>query len=121
MGQISGPAISDHRGRILSTKTLDDMLHEVLREAYSENPTLFPISVDNEEKILSNYQSFRTLRRTSTTRAVEKNVSISDINIVNKWATKESVRGKQPKTSMHEHYTQFDLLIEPFLRYTKQM
>ena len=121
LGQTIGPAISDYRGRILSTKTLDDMLHEVLRQIYSENPTLFPLSIDNEEKIHSNYQSFRTLRRTSTTRAVEKNVSISDINVVNKWATKEAAFGKKPKSSMHEHYAQFDLLINPFLRYTREM
>ena len=120
-GFSKGPAISDIRGKILSTRALDDMLSEVLKQVHAERPNLFPLNIDEPEKIPSSYQCFRTFRRTSTTRAVEQNVSTSDINVVNKWATKQAAQGKPIRSTMHEHYTQFDLLVEPFLRYTQQM
>ena len=63
-GQVTGPAISDIEGKLLTTKAMDDMLHEALKEIFSERPALFPLTIDDLEKIPKNYQCFRTLRRT---------------------------------------------------------
>ena len=120
-GFINGQNISGLDGKLLSIKTLNDMLHQALKEIYVEKPNLFPLSIDHIDKIAVNYQCFRTLRRTSTTRATEEGVSETDINIVNKWRPPDEIRGPKSKSTMHQHNTQFDLLVKPFLRYTSKM
>jgi len=115
----SGPAISDIEGKVLSAKIVDDVLHEELITIFNDNSRLFPPSITSTEKIPSNYQCFRTFRRTSTTRATEMKVGSTDINIVNRW--KVSSDPKKPKAGMHQHYTELELLVQPFLRYTSKM
>jgi len=120
-GLSIGPAISDSNGKLYSAKSIDDMLHEALTSIFQNDSTLFPIQIDKEEKIYTNYQCFRSFRRTSDTRAIEEGVSTTDINIVNRWKTVEDAKGKKPSRSMHLHYAQLELLVAPFLRYTSKM
>ena len=115
----SGPAISDMEGRVLSSKIVDDVLHEELINIFDDDSQLFPPTITSADNIPSNYQCFRTFRRTSTTRATEMKVGSTDINIVNRW--KVSSDSKKPKAGMHQHYTELPLLVLPFLRYTEKM
>ena len=119
-GLISGPAISDSNGLLLSTKELDRMMHEVLVDLYAIDRSLFPPSIDTPETIIESYKCFRTFRRTSDTRALDEKVDQTDIDIVNKW---EHMGLTKRKTSqpMRQHYAQFELLVKPFIRYTYAM
>jgi len=117
----TGPAISDYRGRVLTSKVVDDMLHTTLTYIFHDHPKLFPPFIDSVEKFQSSYQCFRTFRRSSTTRATEMNVSSVDINVINRWQTTDDSKTKKPNLGMHHHYTELSLLVRPFLRYTSQM
>ena len=97
------------------------MLIKVLVDCYQEERVLFPADMDNEEKLRDSYQCFRTFRRTSDTRALEKKVSDSDMDIVNRWKAVETAAGRVPGRSMRQHYAQLELLLGPFLRYTFAM
>jgi len=114
-----GPAISTVDGKLLTSKSIDEMLHEVLTEIYNSDSSLFPLVIDDPEKIPANYQCFRTFRRSSATRATEKGINPVFVNVVNRWKTEDD-KGKKV-SSMHRHYTQFELLIEPFMDYTLKM
>jgi hypothetical protein len=116
-----GPAISDWEGSVLSTKVLDEQLVELLEEIFDDTPKLFPTSIQNKDEIHPSYQVFRSLRRSSDTRAIEQNVSKSDIDIVNRWHTVEAAKGNRPNLPMAQHYAQVELLLKPFLRYTSAM
>ena len=121
LGFSQGPAISDTKGKLLSAKEIDERLHDILSEIYDENSKLFPITIDSKEKIITNYQCFRTFRRTSTTRATEMGIKENDKNVINRWHVLEEAKGKRPNLPMNQHYSQLELLIQPFLRYTGQM
>ena len=118
---FEGPAISNHEGILLTTKYVDDTIHELLIDIFYSHQSLFPPSINSPEKIQSSYQCFRSFRRTSATRASEMGVSTTDVNTINRWQDEKEAKGRKPSSSMHQHYTQFDLLIKPFLRYTFQM
>jgi len=118
---FEGPAISNKEGKIYPTKLVDDTVHELLIDIFQNSANLFPPSIDSPEKIFTSYQCFRTFRRTSATRATEMGISTPDVNAINKWQETGSEKKKKQTSNMHQHYTQFDLLIEPFLRYTFQM
>ena len=118
---LDGPAISNHEGILLSTKYVDDTINELLIDIFYSQQSLFPPSINSPEKIQSSYQCFRSFRRTSATRANEMGISTTDVNTINRWQDEEHSKGRKQSSSMHQHYTQFDLLIKPFLRYTSQM
>ena len=116
-----GPLISNEKGILLSSRAVDDMLIEVLSEIFEESSDLFPGDIKTLEDIPPNYQCFRTFRRISNTRAVEKKVSLTDQQVVNRWRSFETAAGKRPALPMHMHYAQMEELLEPFLRYTRAM
>ena len=50
-GLKDGPDISDHEGKMYHMKDLDDMLHDVLTDIYSDNKDLFPVDILPLEKL----------------------------------------------------------------------
>ena len=84
-GIVTGPAISDCRGKALSTSECDDMMTEILEKIFSLKPNLFPPHILGNENISERYHYFRTFHRTSDTRAIEMDLKNINIDIVNKW------------------------------------
>jgi hypothetical protein len=121
IGFKDGPAISDIKGRSFSTRDMSDSFLEVLEDIFDTDKGLFPPDISSKEKIRERYQAFRSFRRTSDTRAIEMNVSATDIDIVNRWESVERAKGKRAAMSMRLHYLQIELVLQPFLRYTAMM
>jgi hypothetical protein len=121
MGFVDGPAISDFQGQVYSTRDMSDSLFEILEELYDSHRHLFPEDISTKDMLRERYQAFRTFRRTSDTRATEMGVSKADIDMVNRWESAERAKGKRQNMPMRMHYTQVELIVKPFLRYTGQM
>jgi hypothetical protein len=117
-GFVDGPAISDDTGRVYLTKDMTDSLLEILEDLFESDRGLFPPDITSKEILRSRYQAFRTFRRTSDTRAVEMNVGSTDTDIVNRWQLVERAQGRRAAMPMRLHYTQIELILKPFLRYT---
>ena len=79
---FDGPVISSLSGLLLSTQTINDMLIGVLQEIYEEDATAFPADIDSKNALGQSYQYYRTSRKTSDTRDLERNVSPSDIDVI---------------------------------------
>ena len=120
-GFIDGPAISGVNGKALYSRDIDDLLNEVLEEIFRTKRELFPPDIGCLVELRKAYQAFRSFRRASATRAMEKGVLGDDIDVVNRWATHESSNGARPGHNMRQHYAQFEQLLQPFLRYTQAM
>ena len=100
-------------------KDLDDMLQEILMDMFEDKRELFPDNIDGKDKVRKHYQCFRSFRRASNTRALEQKVATANIDIVNRWKKVEAGDRKRPGFTMQQHYAQFDLLLKPFLCYTR--
>jgi hypothetical protein len=120
-GLIDGPAISDEKGRVLNSSTIDQGMHEILEELFMMERDLFGPSIKGKEDILESYHAFRSFRRSSDTRALNKGVKRDDINLINRWHQVEKADGNRPSFDMCHHYAQYELLTHPFLRYTSAM
>ena len=121
-GFLDGPLISDVSGMLMAPKVIDDMIHDILSKIFRESRNLFPPSIKCEDDIITQYKSYRTFRRSSDTRALDVKLSSNDIDIVNRWRTNERKRqGKRVAVQMRHHYSDFDKLLKPFLRYTRSM
>ena len=79
------------------------------------------MDIMTKETLRSRYQAFRTFRRTSDTRAAEMDIGATDTDIVNRWQLVERAQGRRAAMPMRLHYTQIELILKPFLRYTRQM
>lgn len=121
LGHKSGPAIADCSGVVRSCNQLDDQLFEVLEELYDDKPHLFPPSINSKDEIVTAYSVFRSPRRSSDTRAIEQNVSQTDITLFNRWSSVERAQGNKSSFPMHQYYAEVELLLEPFKRYTWAM
>jgi hypothetical protein len=120
-GFVNGPAISDTAGRVLTHRSMNDLLLDILEELFDSHKELFPASIPDKETLRMRIQVYRTLQRTSDTRALEMKVGRNDIDVVNRWKTLEQADGNRPHRPMRQHYAELELLIGPFLRYTKAM
>ena len=131
LGYEDGPGITDLQGRVYSTRDIDDMLHEILEDIFQSAPNLFPTEIVNKMKcsddpideIREYYSCFRTFRRSSDSRALNMKTKLKkdDVNIVNRRRGVETAKGNRPKRSMKQHYADVEVLLQPFLCYTKAM
>ena len=120
-GFTEGPLISDLNGYLLPTREMDDCLQEVLEELYHEKRVLFPPTLESDADIRVKYQVYRSLRKTSDTQAINRNVDRVDIDVVNKWQRVGDPTGKKPAGPMRDYYASYELLEGPFERYTWAM
>jgi hypothetical protein len=120
-GLFNGPAISDEQGRVLNSSNIDQSMHEVLEELFIQQQDVFPSSIKSKDNVKANFHTFRSFRRSSDTRALNRGVRRDDIDIVSRWHQIDKADGNRPSFDMRHHYAQFELLIKPFLRYTKAM
>jgi hypothetical protein len=120
-GFKDGPAISDLSGRSYTTRDMSDSLLEILEDLFDTDKTLFPPDITSVEILRERYHAFRSFRRTSDTRAAEMNVSSTDTDIVNRWQLVERAQGRKASMPMRLHYTQIEIILKPFLRYSGAM
>jgi hypothetical protein len=73
-GLTEGPAISDEKGRVLTSSTIDQAMHEVLEDLVVQHQDLFPSSIISRDDIESTYHAFRSFRRSSDTGALNRGV-----------------------------------------------
>ena len=78
------------------------MLWETKEELYLENPSDFPVSVEGLEDIREKIQIFRSMRRSSNSQVLCKEIIQADINLVNWWADDMK---KKKKSSSHLYIT----------------
>lgn len=132
MGFIDGPIISDDKGNAYRTKDIDALLIAALQTIYENNSSLFPVEIraqieegdkDLHETLCQSYSCFRTFRRTSDSRALDMRHKLNkdDVDIVNRWKSVEAAKGKRPKLAMKQHYADVQVILKPFLSYTKAM
>lgn len=112
LGFRDGPAISNHKGKLLTARELDKMLVESLSHIYNHDPSIFPGDFHSADDIAHSYQCFR---------AIEVKIAKTDMETVNRWRSVETAAGKRPNLPMHIHYAQVEELLGPFLRFTGAM
>ena len=119
-GRKGGPGITNWDGVVHNPAYIDGLLHEQLINLFERGDS-FPNEIKTDDDICERFSVFRSLRRASTTRALNQGISTDDINVINRWKAVEIAKGKRPSRPMRQHYAEISLLKEPFLRYTEKM
>jgi hypothetical protein len=113
-GWTEGPAFGYKDGSVYSLRELDGLLHYFLEKIQKEDETLLA-GVDN---VSENYGFFWTFRKTAEGRARAANLESDVQNSMNRWRKVESARGRMPRFSMVDHYTNARDLMRVTWRYS---
>ena len=114
-GHISGPAFCHKDGNCIKMWEIDEELHNQLEKVQLTEPNLIEAKIDVTEW----FSVFRSLRRGSTARADELDLSDSVVNLHNRWRTTEYLKGRRSNNSMRQYYTSLRLTRKVRLKYTQ--
>ena len=117
-GHTSGPAFCHANGRSFRSYEMDEELHNQLdRIVQPDNPRLIESKLDVREL----FSIHRSLRRGSTARADELDISETVTNLHNRWRSTEYLKGNRTTGSMRQYYTSLRLTRKVRLKYTCQL
>jgi hypothetical protein len=120
-GRSRGSLMLNHSGKKITSNQLNEIFHEALTAIYRAGNVEFSTCIKSEDDIPEHFNTFRSMRRGSDTRAHEEGVSKPDIDIVNRWKAEVKAGTRKPGLSISQMYTDPMLLLKPFLRYTAAM
>ncbi|KAL3918095.1 MAG: hypothetical protein SGILL_004404 [Bacillariaceae sp.] len=115
-----GPVMRSFDGSRMTSTSINKVFQRYLTRAFENDRDLFPSSITSIEKVSEAYHTFRSGRRGSDTRAIDENVSKTDIYVINRWKKAPEQRGAGTMP-MEQRYADLKLLKKPFLRYTYAM
>ena len=113
-GRVDGPAFGHQDNSVMSLRELDGMLHYFLDKVQRGDPSL----IAPHDNVVENYGFFRTFRKTAEGRARAANLESDVQNAMNRWRKIECARGRMPRFSMVEHYSNARDLMSVTWRYS---
>jgi hypothetical protein len=105
-GRFTGPAFATPEGDLASSPDYDAVFRKYLKVVQDESD-LIPADHD----IDSFYSTFRTPRKTSTTRIERSGFGNQFVDQMNRWRTQERSEGRAPRRRMNAHYAEALLLM----------
>ena len=111
---MDGPAFGHQDNSVMSLRELDGMLHYFLDKVQKQDSSLI-VPHDN---VIENYGFFCTFRKTAEGRARAANLESDVQNAMNRWRKIECARGRMPRFSMVEHYSNARDLMSVTWRYS---
>jgi len=116
-GHHSGSAFCHKNGKCIRSYEIDEEFHKQLERVQIDHPNLIEQKLDVSEW----FSIFRSLRRGSTARADELDVSETVTNLHNRWRTTEYLKGNRTTGSMRQYYTSLRLTWKVRLKYTRNL
>jgi hypothetical protein len=113
-GRQNGFLFQNSRGKQAKIGSYEDEFLDRIVSVRTRRSNLFEPGVD----VMEVYSLRRSLRRGSTSEAVNKQVPQFIINMNNRWRQFEAARGRRPGMSMMAHYTEVRLSIPTLWRYS---
>jgi len=116
-GRLQGPAFSDEEGNIAHSCKYELAIMDHLAAIQEADPDLIP-------KDMGIYEEFgisRSFRRGATSTARAQGVDDRQVDLVNRWRSFESARGRKPRFTMHDHYSDIRILIPELIMFSKAL
>lgn len=116
-GVVTGPAFRDALGRRVKASHFSKLLIGHLESIQVDRPDLIPPSV----KVSEEYGTSRSLRRGSTSQAMNQDVPEADVERNNRWRGTERSKGRKVARRMLNHYADVRLIIKRLLKYSAML
>lgn len=114
---LQGPAFHSKSGTLASSSNYELDILDRLHLIQQHSPDQIPADV----QVYEEYGLSRSFRRGSTSEARSRNVAECYVNLANRWRTFENAKGRHPRLSMQDHYSDIRLLIPALLCYSSAL
>ena len=105
-GLLHGPAFVDEFGLLASSPDYNSTF-----QAYLHRVQLETTLVDKEVDVFKVYNTYRTLRKTATTRIERAGFGNEFVDRMNRWRGQEGAQGRMVRRKMNAHYADARLLM----------
>jgi hypothetical protein len=105
-GRTHGPAFASSDGTLASSMDYDAMFRRYLKQTQEE--TRF---IQGDVDVDSHYSTFRTPRKSATTRIERAGFGHEIVDRMNRWRSQEASQGRAAKRRMNAHYAEAVLLM----------
>ena len=105
-GRMHGPAFADEYGQLASSPDYNSTFQGYLLRVQLET-TL----IDKDVDVFKVYNTYRTLRKTATTRIERAGFGNDFVDKMNRWRSQEDAQGRQVRRRMNAHYADAALLM----------
>ena len=112
-----GPAFCDRNGDLLNYWEINNLFIKELEYVQQHQSYLLQPEIEVSE----HYSIFRSLRKGSTARAMDKKVDSNVIDLHNRWRTMERTGGQRSTKSMQGYYSDLRLTIITQLAYSRSL
>ena len=80
-----------------------------------------PELISKEVQVYEEYGVNRSFQWGATSEARTRGVAPEDIDLINRWRSFESAKGKRPRMSMRDHYSDIRLMVPALVRFSKSL
>ena len=112
-GITHGPAFCDSFGNVAKTEVYENAILERFCVIQRQS-SLIPKDVN----VYEDFGVSRSFRRGSTSEARVRGVTDRDVDFINRWRNHENAKGRKPRRSMRDHYSDIEILVPGLLRYS---
>jgi hypothetical protein len=112
-----GPAFGNKYGETLDSSFIEDIVSDRLQVVKDSRPGLIPQEVD----CYSQFVISRSYRRGATSTAKVRGVDKDTVNLVNRWRKFENAKGRQPRLSMQDHYSDIQILVPELTKFSQAL
>ena len=116
-GRVKGFFFSCKRGNQTKLKNLEGGILDRLAKVQRLFPALISSVVDVHEE----YGLSRSFRRGSTSEAINRGVTDSEIDRNNRWRKEERAGARKAKLKMRDHYSEVLVSLRSYLRYSQAL
>jgi hypothetical protein len=109
-----GPAFGSRDGNNLYSWYEREILDRFLR-IQLQDPDIIPAEV----QVLEEYGLSRSFRRGATSEARARGIDPTDIDLTNRWRTFEEAKGRRPRMTMRDHYSDIRLLVPALIKFSE--
>lgn len=113
-GRVRGPLFGDGQGGIIKPKVIELALMDKLQMIKETQPGLIPSDLD----VYEDFGISRSFRRGATSTARVRGVEDKHVDLINRWRVFENARGRRPALSMHDHYSDIEILIPELVKFS---
>ena len=116
-GRVKGFFFSCKKGKQMKLKNLEGGILDRLAKVQRLFPALISSVVDVHEE----YGLSRSFRRGSTSEAINRGVTDSEIDRNNRWRKEERAGARKAKLKMRDHYSEVLVSLRSYLRYSQAL
>jgi hypothetical protein len=116
-GRTHGPAFGTRQGEVLEASFIEEKIVDLLFEIRVANPGVLPADVDFGEE----FGISRSFRRGATSTARVRKVPEEVVNLTNRWRKFEHAKGRRPRLTMQDHYSDIKILIPELVAFSQAL